>query len=125
MVVMQYFLDTYALIEIATQNPVYRQYSLSPIDAVTTIFNLMEIHFYYLKNFGNEEAERIYALIIPLIINTDDDIIKEANKFKLANNKKRLSFTDCIGYMTALKQNAKFVTGDHAFKDFKNVEFVK
>ena len=122
---MQYFLDTYALIEIATQNPKYRNYSISPIEAGTTIFNIMEIHFYYLKNFGNEEAEKIYNLITPLLISTDDDTIKDANKFKLANLKKRFSFADCIGYITALKLNAKFVTGDYAFKGLENVEFVR
>ena len=94
---MQCFLDTYALIEIATQNPGYRAYSINPIEAGTTIFNIMELHFYYLKHFGNEEAEKIYNLVSPLLISTDDDIIKDANKFKLANIKKRFSFADCIG----------------------------
>ena len=122
---MQYFLDTYAIIEIARKNPDYKDYTLSPIDAGATIFNLMELHFYYLKNFGNEEAEKIYNLAMPLIINTDDGIIKDANKFKLANLKKRFSFTDCIGYVAALKLNLKFVTGDYAFKGLENVEFVK
>lgn len=122
---MKYFFDTYALIEIIAQNPLYSRYNLTEIDAGTTIFNLMETHFYYLKNFGNEEAERIYNLLLSLLISTDDDTIKDANKFKLANNKKRFSFTDCIGYVTALKLNLKFVTGDYAFKNFENVEFVK
>lgn len=122
---MQYFLDTYALIEIAKQNPDYKDYAISSIEAGTTIFNIMELHFYYLKNFGNEEAERIYNLISPLLISTDDEIIKDANKFKLANLKKRLSFTDCIGYVAALTLNLKFVTGDYAFKGLENVEFVK
>ena len=122
---MQYFLDTYAIIEIAKKNPDYGDYILSPIYAGATIFNLMELHFYYLKNFGNEEAERIYNLVTPLIISTDDDIIKDANKFKLANLKKRFSFADCIGYVAALKLNLKFVTGDYAFKGMENVEFVK
>ena len=122
---MQYFLDTYALIEIAKQNPDYKDYIVNSIEAGTTIFNIMELHFYYLKNFGNEEAERIYNLVSPLLISIDDDIIKDANKFKLANLKKRFSFTDCIGYVAALKLNLKFVTGDYAFKSFENVEFVK
>jgi len=122
---MQYFLDTYALIEIAKQNPDYKDYTMSPIEAGTTIFNIMELHFYYLKHFGNEEAEKIYNLVNPLVISIDDDIIKDANKLKLANNKKRLSFTDCIGYVTALKLNLKFVTGDYAFKGLENVEFVR
>ena len=122
---MKYFLDTYALIEIAAQNPEYRDYTISPIEAGTTIFNIMELHFYYLKHFGNEEAERIYDIVSPLLISTDDDIIKDANKFKLANLKKRFSFTDCIGYVASLKLNLKFVTGDYAFKGLENVEFVR
>ena len=122
---MKYFFDTYAIIEILVQNPKYNNYTITPIEAGTTIFNIMEVHFYCLKNFGNDEAERIYSLILPLLISTDDDVIKNANKFKLANLKKRFSFVDCIGYMTALKLNAKFVTGDYAFKNFENVEFVK
>jgi len=122
---MQYFLDTYALVEIAKQNPEYRKYTINQIEAGTSIFNIMELHFYYLKNYGNVEAERIYHLIMPLLISIDDDTIKDANKFKLLNLKKRMSFTDCIGYTAALRMNLKFVTGDYAFKDFKNVEFIK
>src|SRR3989338_10393016 len=104
---MQYFLDTYALIEIAKQNPDYKDYTMSPIEAGTTIFNVMELHFYYLKHFGNEEAERIYNLVSSLLISTDDDIIKDANKFKLANLKKRFSFTDCTGYVISIKLKLK------------------
>lgn len=122
---MKYFFDTFALIEILAKNPKYENYSIAPIEAGTTIFNIMELHFYYLKNFGAEEAERIYNLVSPLLISTDDDTIREANKFKLANLKKRFSFADCIGYITALRLNAKFVTGDYTFKCFENVEFVK
>ena len=51
--------------------------------------------------------------------------IKYANNFKLANLKKRFSFADCIGYVAALKLNAKFVTGDYAFKGMQGVEFVR
>ena len=122
---MKYFFDTYALIEILAKNPKYGNYVIAPIEAGTTIFNIMELHFYYLKNFGSEEAEIMYNLASPLLISTDDDIIKDANKFRLANLKKRFSFTDCIGYVAALKLNLKFVTGDYAFKDLENVEFVR
>lgn len=122
---MKYFFDTYALIEIFLQNPKYENYTMNPIEAGTTVFNIMELHFYCLKNFGDEEAEKIYNLVSSLIISTDDDIIKDANKFKLANIKKRLSFTDCIGYISSIKLNLKFVTGDYAFKGMENVEFVR
>ena len=121
---MVIFLDTYAIIEISLANPSYRKYILDSKDAITTVFNLMETHFYYLKNFGKEEAEKAYSIVKALVMPIDDSIIKEANAFKLANLKKRLSFADCIGYITALKFNARFLTGDYAFKGLNNVEFV-
>ncbi|MEK6868646.1 MAG: PIN domain-containing protein [Nanoarchaeota archaeon] len=122
---MVVFLDTYAIIEIAIQNPSYKPYELSSEEAIATIFNLTEIHFYYLKNFGIEEAEKAYNKVKSIIIPIDDSIIKEANTFKLKNLKRRFSFADCIGYVTARRYNVKFLTGDYSFKDLEGVEFVK
>ena len=122
---MVIFLDTYAIIEISIANPNYRKYILDSKDVITTVFNLMETHFYYLKNFGKEEADKAYNAVKALVIPIDDSIIKEANVFKLANLKKRFSFADCIGYLTALKFNARFLTGDYVFKGLQNVEFVR
>ena len=122
---MVIFLDTYAIIEIAIQNPDYKGYSLVSTEAITSVFNLMETHFYYLKNYGIAEAEKIYNVLKPLMVRIDDAIIKEANSFKLKNLKKRLSFADCIGYAAARKFGAKFVTGDYMFKGLEGVEFVK
>ena len=122
---MQYFLDTYALIEIFLGNENYKNYIFDPEQAMCTIFNLMEAHFYFLKKFGQTRSDEIYELIKPIIIKIDDSTLKEANSFKLLHLKKRFSFADCIGYITALKINAKFVTGDYAFKGMENVGFVK
>ncbi|HLC59807.1 MAG TPA: PIN domain-containing protein [Candidatus Nanoarchaeia archaeon] len=122
---MQYFLDTYALIEIFLGNENYKNYIFDPEQAMCTIFNLMEAHFYFLKKFGQTKSDEIYELIKPIIVKIDDSTLKEANRFKLLHLKKRLSFADCIGYITSLKLNAKFITGDYAFKEMKNVEFIK
>ncbi|MDP3765801.1 MAG: PIN domain-containing protein [Nanoarchaeota archaeon] len=122
---MQYFLDTYAMIEIFLGNENYKNYIFDPEQAMCTIFNLMEAHFYFLKKFGQTKSDEIYELIKPIIIKIDDSTLKEANSFKLLHPRKRFSFTDCIGYITALKIKAKFITGDYAFKDFDNVEFVR
>jgi len=121
---MVIFLDTYAIIEISLSNPLYEKYAINLGDGVTTIFNLSEVYFYYLKNFGEEEAEKIYGTVKPLSIPIDDSIIKAAMRFKLSHQKKRFSIADCIGYNTALKLNVRFLTGDYAFKNFNNVEFV-
>ena len=118
------FLDTYALIEIDKGNPSYQQYSISS-DAITTAFNLIEVHFYYLKNFDEKEAEEVYDIVKQIVVRIDDEIIKEANIFKLKNLKKRFSFADCVGYATARKYNAEFVTGDYMFKGLDGVEFIK
>ena len=122
---MQYFLDTYALIEICLGNENYKNYVFDKEQAICTIFNLMEAHFFFLKKFGQIKADEIYGLIKPIYIEIDDSLLKEANAFKLLHLKNRLSFADCIGYVTALKLKAKFVTGDYAFKGMENVEFVK
>lgn len=122
---MQYFLDTYALIEILSGNENYKKYPFDQEQAICTLFNLMEAHFYFLRKSGKEKADEAYELLKPLAVKIDDISLKEANSFKLKNLKKRLSFADCIGYITALRLNAKFITGDYAFKDFENVEFVK
>lgn len=122
---MVIFLDTYALIEIDKGNINYKEYTIKPDEAMITVFHLIEVHFYYLKNFGEEEAAAVYNTVKPLVIPISDSIIHEANKFKLAHLKKRFSFADCIGYAAARKFNAKFITGDYLFKGMEGVEFVK
>ncbi|MBI2668151.1 PIN domain-containing protein [Candidatus Woesearchaeota archaeon] len=122
---MVIFLDTYAIIEIDKGNLNYKKYSLESTETITTLFNITELYFYYLKNYGEKEADKIYDIVKLMVIPINDSMIKEANKFKLLHQKKRYSFADCIGYVTSLMHNAKFLTGDYAFKDLKNVEFVK
>ena len=53
------------------------------------------------------------------------EISIEAAKFKYKNKKMKLSYADCIGYITAQENNMKFLTGDKDFKSIKGVEFVK
>ena len=122
---MVIFLDTYAIIEIALDNPNYRRYASDSTQAITTIFNLMEVHFYYLKHHGQKEANEIYDIVKTMVVRIDDSIVKEANRFKLQHQKKRFSFADCIGYATAKKYKANFLTGDYMFKGLERVEFVQ
>ena len=122
---MVIFLDTYAIIEIDKGNPNYKKYTLKPVSAVTTLLNLIEIHFVYSKNFGKKEADRIFNHIKKIVIPVNDSIIKEATNLKLAHRKKRLSFADCVGYATSKKYSIKFLTGDYQFKNLPQVEFVK
>ena len=118
---MKYFFDTYAIIEITKNNPNYVQYTDELV--TTTIFNLVELYYSVLRDFNEETAKTVYNKFRECISEVRDDVIFEAMKFKLKN--KNLSYTDCIGYSFALKNNLKFLTGDKEFANFDNVEYVK
>ena len=122
---MVIFLDTYAIIEIDLGNRNYKEYALESIKTMTTVFNLVEAYFVYYKRFGEKEANRLNRNVKQIVIPIDDSIIKGAVKFKLTHSKRRFSFADAIGYVTARKYNAKFLTGDYMFKGIEGVEFVK
>ena len=105
---MKYFFDTYALIELAKNNPNYVGYASSVV--ITTIFNLAELYYVLVRDFNEEKAKTIYYKFKECSNEVDDDDIFEAMKLKLKN--KKLSYTDCIGYAYALRHNMNFLTGE-------------
>ncbi len=120
---IEYFFHTYAIIEIVAGNPSYNGFlNKTP---VITIFNLSEIYYIVLNKLGETRADKIYEEYFPCVVEIPDEVLKEAMKFKKVNKKKRLSYADCIGYIYALKNNMKFLTGDKEFHGLKNVEFVR
>ena len=119
-----YFFDTYALFEIFHENKNYLPYAKN-ISLITTKLNLMELHYSILRLYGKEKAEKAFNFFNEFCLEIEDEIIKNANEFRLKNYRRDLSYIDCIGYILAKKFNAKFLTGDIQFKDFENVEFVK
>jgi len=119
----EYFFDTSAIIEIVGGNERYRIYST--IKASITLFNLAEIYWIVLNKIGEAEAEEAYNTYKELVIDSGEEIIKEAMKFRKTYKNKGFSYADSIGYMCAKKNNMKFLTSDSQFKDLDNVEFVK
>ena len=119
-----FFFDTYAFYEIIRGNPNYKKYT-KDIAIITTKLNLMELHYGLLKDAGKEEADNKYDKYLAFIVNITDEIIKEANEFKLFHKEKKLSYVDCIGYITAKKHSVPFLTGDMQFEKIQGVEFVK
>ena len=120
---MAYFFDTYALFSILKNNPNYFKYSDEVI--TTSIFNLAEIFYISLRDFGEDDAKKAYRKFKENIIELDDNIIFDAMKFRLKRKNQNLSYADCIGYTLAGKHNLKFLTGDREFEGMENVEFVK
>lgn len=120
---VDYFFDSYAVIELIKGNPNYTKYTMCNVNI--TIFNLTEIYWSALNDLGEEKAEEIYNKFRECIMELSDHIIKEAIKFRKNNKNKDLSYADCIGYICSLKNNMVFLTGDKEFEYMENVEFVK
>lgn len=122
---MDYFLDTYSIIEFLRGSKKFIKYFKgSPI---TTILNLIELYYIILRDFGKIQADREFNRFLNYVVDFDNDNVKEAMQFRLKFRKKGkdFSYTDSIGYIVAEKNKVKFVTGDDAFKRLKNVKFVK
>ena len=118
------FFDTYAFFEILKKNPKYSNF-LEKFSIITTRLNLMELYYGMLKNYDSKIADYVYDYLLKSVVDIDDEIIKEAMHFKLQNKGSRLSYIDCVGYITAIKNNVRFLTGDKEFKGLENVEFVQ
>ena len=119
-----YFFDTYAFFEIICGNPNYDKYK-KEISIITTKLNLIELHYGLLKLYGEDTANFYFEKFKKFVNDFDDEIIKKANTFRLINKIKKLSYTDCIGYILSRKLNIQFLTGDKEFEDLEGVRFVK
>ncbi|HUS50720.1 MAG TPA: PIN domain-containing protein [Candidatus Paceibacterota bacterium] len=120
---LKYFFDSYAVIEIVTGNPNYAKF-VNEVPIIT-IFNLAEIYYSSLNRLDDKRADEIYEKYCQCVVEVSDEILKKAIKFRKENKKKDLSYADCIGYICALENNMKFLTGDKEFEGMRNVEFVK
>ena len=122
-----YFFDTYALIEIEKGNKDYKPYTKAEI--ITTKLNLIEFYNSLLVDFNQGVADRKFEVYVDNCVPVMDEDIKNGVKLRIQmRNKNKLyksSFVDCIGYVLALRFGIKFLTGDNAFKDLDNVEFMK
>lgn len=115
--------DTYALIELVGGNPDYKKY-LGHI-LLTTKFNIAELYYSLLKDYGKETADKYLVLYSKFVVPISFSCIRAAMEFKLANKKEKLSYVDCVGYKLAEELGIRFLTGDEKFEKKENVEFVK
>ena len=120
---LKYFFDSYAIIEIIKENINYAPYKTE--DAALTIFNLAEIYWSVLLDYGEEKADIIFETYKKALVKIDDETLKEAVKFRKEQKKQDLSYADCIGYIYSKRNNLKFLTGDSKFEKLPFVEFVK
>ena len=120
---MKYFLDTYALIEIAEGNPKYQKYINS--DAVTLKDNLAELYYSLLKKYDEKTADFFLNNFSRITVELPIPIIAIAMGFRHGHTKSGFSYIDCLGYYYALENKRLFLTGDRAFEGMENVELVR
>lgn len=118
-----YFFDSYAIMEIIKGNEAYLQYRDAIV--ITTKLNMFEVYYGMLRDKNEEQGELVLKIYRNAIIDYNEEIIKNAAKLRLKLKKRNISMTDCIGYTLAETWGIPFLTGDNAFHDLENVEFVK
>ena len=118
------FYDTYALYAIVKGEENYKNY-IKNYKIVTNLMNIYELYYILIKENENKLAEDFFNKLINYCVKIDPTIIKEAATFRLQNIKKKFSYLDCLGYVTAKSLKIKFLTGDEGFRDISGVEFVK
>jgi len=118
-------LDTYALIELALGNPAFNHYIQQ--DFVIAELTLAEFYNWLLKVHNEQTAEYWFKKFQAYGIPARIELILEAVRFRheQRKQKKNFSFFDAVGYITAIKHQCVFVTGDYAFKELPHVEFRK
>lgn len=118
------FYDTYALYEVALASNNYKKFSQG-FNVITTIMNLYELYYTFLKEDKKETAEELLNNLKNNCVEINEQHIKNASIFRLRQIKRRVSFIDCLGYAIAKDLGIKFLTGDKEFENLPNVLFVK
>jgi len=117
-----YYFDTYALIEIVKGNTNYSSFTEKTM--ITSVVNLSEFYFCLLKELTEKEAnESLAKFTFEFLEISPKNAINAAIVRKMLK-KRSVSYIDCIGYSVAKENGLKFLTGDPAFKDQENVEFI-
>lgn len=121
------FGDTYALIELLKGNPRYEPYS--DADLVATEFNMLELTYALLRDFGRYETANVIDFIRSKVevVPTEDSDYLDASEFRISLNRAgmKLSLVDSLGYSYSRKLGIKFLTGDREFQGMDNVVWVK
>ncbi len=119
---MEYFFDSYAIIEIINGRESYLRFKDKII--ITTVLNLAEVYYALLLKYGGKTVDKIVNNLNIDFIEITRTTAIEASFFRFKHKKLGMSYADCIGYVISLNNNLKFLTGDSAFENLENVEFV-
>lgn len=118
---MKKCLDTYALVEIAKEQPEFTKYIED--DFVIPEITFSEFYLIVLREYNQQTADYWYRKLEGHTVPVPLSILIEAMRFRHAHRRQKLSFFDAVGYIFSKQNNYSFVTGDKEFKGMENVEF--
>ncbi len=117
------FFDSYAILEIIGQNPEFSRFADERV--ITNALNFSEVYYSLLRIYNKQTADFWAKNLDFEFIEITPEIGVEAAQFKFKHKKQKFSYADCIGYISAKRNNMRFLTGDKEFRNFKDVLFVK
>src|SRR3989344_5368617 len=113
------YLDTCILAEIADGNKKFIEYIENQF--IISDLTLAELYTVLLRDKNEETAEFWYNKLAAYAYPVSKEILREAVKFRHKHKKTGISFFDAVGYIFALNNKMKFVTGDKEFEKLENV----
>ena len=119
-----FYFDSYALVEIAKGSKNYEKYK-TDIKIVLNKLNIMEFCYFLTREKRSVEVKERFSQLSKFHVDFPDEVYEEAIELKYEYKKRKLSYTDCLGYCMAKFMKIRFLTGDEKFEDLPNVEYVK
>jgi predicted nucleic acid-binding protein len=120
---MKFFWDTFAFVELIEGNEKLVRYAGQ--EGITAVLNVYELVSALLRTRSEAEASFYAEKYWPMLVGVTMESLIEAAKFMAGQKKRDLSYADALGYILALRNGAKFLTGDVQFSGMPNVEFIR
>ena len=121
-----FYLDSYAIIEMARGNPRYLGFRDAPV--VTSNLNLLEVYYILCQQGSENLAEDCLESLKPQAVDIPPRMIPRIAKYRLERRGatgERFSYADAFGYVYAQERGYTFLTGAHEFEGFPGVRFVR
>jgi hypothetical protein len=121
-----YFLDSYAIIEMARGNRGYLPYRSEP--SITARAHLLEVYYILVQQGDEGLASAALRALGPQAIELPLELIPKIALFRLRQlgaTGRRFSYVDALGYVYARENGYTLLTGAHEFEGLLDVAFVR
>mgnify|MGYP001561052698 FL=1 len=93
----------------------------------TNVITIAELSSYFTRKGYDFETSKKIILSLSLFFPITKEFAEEAGKLhaRIKKEKKHIGLVDILILLTAIKLNAKVITGDEDFRDFKETLIIK